>query len=242
VLPVVILAGGLGTRLRDVTGDVMPKALVPVAGRPFLDHKLADLAHAGVQDVLVLVGRHGSAIEEHVAKSENFGLRVRCRSDGDRLLGTGGAVLAALPALPDAFWVTYGDTLLSFDVRDAESAFTSGGRLGLMTVLRNRDRWETSNVDVRDGRVTRYDKGCAPGTHEYLDYGMIALHANAFAGFDGSEPFDLGEVFAGLVERGELTTYEVADRFYDVGTVERLRETESVVAAGRHVVGMVTPE
>jgi NDP-sugar pyrophosphorylase family protein len=186
----------------------------------------------------VLVGRHGAAIEEHVAKSENSGLRVRCRSDGDRLLGTGGAVLAALPKLPEAFWVTYGDTLLSFDVRDAERAFTSGGRLGLMTVLRNRDRWETSNVDVRDGRVTGYDKGCAPGTHEYLDYGMIALDAGAFAGFDGTDAFDLAAVFAGLVQRGELTSYEVVDRFYDVGTVERLRETERVVAAGRRATGV----
>jgi NDP-sugar pyrophosphorylase family protein len=231
---VVILAGGLGTRLRDVTGDVIPKALVPVAGRPFLDHKLAELADAGVEDVLLLVGRHGDAIEQYVAQSDGSHLRVRCRSDGERLLGTGGAVRAALAELPDAFWITYGDTLLAFDVGAAERAFTGSGNLGLMTVLRNRDQWETSNVDVGEGRVTAYDKGASRGTHEFIDYGMIALQRDAFDGFENQDAFDLGEVITGLVQRRLLSAFEVTERFYDVGTIERLRETEHVIAVGRH--------
>jgi NDP-sugar pyrophosphorylase family protein len=234
VLPVVILAGGLGTRLRDVTGDVIPKALVPVAGRPFLDHKLAELADAGVEDVLLLVGRHGDAIEQYVAQSNCTGVRVRCRSDGERLLGTGGAVRAALAELPDAFWITYGDTLLAFDIGAAEGAFAGSGNLGLMTVLRNRDRWETSNVDVSDGHVTCYEKGASPGTHEFIDYGMIALRRDAFGGFEDYHAFELGEVLTELVKRRLLAAFEVTERFYDIGSVERLRETEHVVAGGRH--------
>ncbi|HEU5306226.1 MAG TPA: NTP transferase domain-containing protein, partial [Acidimicrobiia bacterium] len=149
--PVAVLAGGLGTRLREVTGDDLPKVMMPVAGRPFIDHKLRELRDEGARDVLLLLGHGAARVRDHVGDGTSHGLRVEYEDDGDALLGTGGALLRALPRLGERFWVTYGDTLLQVDVARAEAAFDASDALGLMTVLHNRDRWQPSNVVARDG-------------------------------------------------------------------------------------------
>ena len=93
-LPVAILAGGLGTRLRAVSGSTLPKALVPVADRPFIDHKLEELRERGVREIVFLIGHGGDQIRRHVGTGADFGLNVTYLDDGPRLLGTGGAIRA----------------------------------------------------------------------------------------------------------------------------------------------------
>jgi len=119
--PVVILAGGHGTRVQHLTGPDQPKALLPVAGRPFIDFKFASLAAAGVTDVVLLVGQGAAPLREHVGGGEAFGLHVTYVDEADELLGTGGAIARALPKLPEIFWVTYGDTLLDVQLGRVEA-------------------------------------------------------------------------------------------------------------------------
>ena len=96
-LPVAVLAGGLGTRLRSVTGAELPKVLVPVLGRPFVDHKLDELAGAGATRVVFLLGHGAEQVRDHVGDGSRYELDVVCLDDGDELLGTGGALRRALP-------------------------------------------------------------------------------------------------------------------------------------------------
>jgi len=229
VLPVAILAGGLGTRLADRTGGVLPKALVPVAGRPFIDHKLAELAAAGVSEVVLLVGSLAEPIERHVGDGSRAGLSVTYQRDGATLLGTGGALQRALPTLPGTFWVTYGDTLLDVDLAAAQARFDPSRLDAMMTVLENRDRWETSNVDAGDGLVTHYDRRPHPGSHAFIDYGMLLLTHRAFDGLHETPPFDLAPVLDRLIRAGRLGAYVVERRFFDIGTPEHLDETERFV-------------
>ena len=226
MLPVVVLAGGLGRRVQAATRDVVPKVLVNTCGRPFLDFKLLSLQRSGAREVVLLLGRHGDQVESHVGDGSRFGLKVDCRHDGPQLLGTGGSVAAALCGLPERFWVTYGDTLLDFDVAAAESRFSDASSFdGLMTVLHNENRWGRSNVRVGDGFVISY--GEPADDCEFIDYGMIALRAGAFAGLPKDEPFDLGVVFRRMTERRRLGAFEVAQRFHEIGTFEVMQETES---------------
>lgn len=225
MLPVVVLAGGLGTRLRDITGDDLPKALVPVDGRPFIDYKLTGLAHHGVTDVLLLVGSHGEQLREHVGDGSRYGTRVRAIDDGPNLRGTGGAIRSALPELPDAFWITYADTYLEVDVAGAEQRFRDADALGLMTVLHNRDRWEPSNAVVEDGFVVAYGK-MPEGRAEHIDYGMVALRRDAFRDAPRDAAFDLGVIFNELAAAHQLIAFEVTQRFHDIGTPAALTETE----------------
>lgn len=227
MLPVVILAGGLGTRLVEITGDAVPKVLVPVAGRPFISWKLEDLAVQGVTDVLLLVGHHADAIQEYVGDGSAFGLQVRCLDDGDTLRGTGGAIRRALPQLPNSFWVTYGDSLLDVDLAVAESAFAHSGLPGLMTVWHNREALGPSNALVRGGLVVEYAKRPPPEGAEHIDYGMLILTASSLDGQPDDEAFDLGEVLSALAADAELGALEVHDRFYDIGDPEALQATEA---------------
>lgn len=226
MLTVAVLTGGLGTRLRSLTGDVVPKVMAPVLGRPFIDYKLAGLSAAGVERVVLLVAHRGEQIKARVGDGDRYGLQVSYVEDGPARRGTGGALRHALDALDDAFWVTYGDTLLEVPMREAEAAFVASSVEGLMTVLHNRDEYEPSNVRVENGLVVDYAKDPRPPRAEYIDYGMLAFRREAFVAWPDGEAFDLGVVLEALIARRSMLAFEVMERFHDIGTVEALRETE----------------
>jgi MurNAc alpha-1-phosphate uridylyltransferase len=224
----IILAGGLGTRLRPVTGGLLPKVLVPVLGRPFIDYKLRSLAVLGVERVLLSIGEGADQVVAHVGDGSRFGVQVDFIEDGPRLLGTGGAIKRALPRLPATFWVTYGDTLVVADLADIERRIDELPDVtGAMTVLENVDEWETSNVSVLDGRVAAYEKGVPPGSHRFLDYGLLCFAASAFDVVADDTVADLRSVIEPMVAARTMLAARVDERFWDVGTPERLRETEA---------------
>ncbi|TMK38073.1 MAG: nucleotidyl transferase [Actinobacteria bacterium] len=229
--PVAVLAGGLGTRMARRTGPRLPKALLEVAGRPFIDFKLAQLAAEGVTQVVMLLGHGAEAIADHVGDGAAYGLHLDIVPDGEVLLGTGGAVRRAVPQLGDAFWVTYGDTYLSVPMAEVEEGFRCACRQGLMTVFRNRDTWDLSNVALREGLVAEYRKGAAPGTYEYIDYGMSILTTGAFASFPPGTTFDLAEVLQSLIAARELAGFEVEERFYEIGSEAGFQETDTHLRA-----------
>jgi N-acetyl-alpha-D-muramate 1-phosphate uridylyltransferase len=233
-LPVVILAGGLATRLRPIT-QTIPKALVPVAGRPFIDHQLAQLQSYGFTDVVLCVGYRGEMIEDHLRAHPQAGLKVTCVTDWPKLLGTGGAIRQALPLLGRSFMVLYGDSYLLCDFREVERAFSRSAMPALMTVVRNDDQWDKSNASFRDGMVLRYDKKNRVEEMRYIDYGLSALNADVLKQYGEGSAFDLAEVFTGLASAGRLAGLEVQDRFYEIGSPQGLAETEQYLATkGQH--------
>ena len=227
MLPVLVLCGGRGTRLHGITGGEIPKALVPVAGRPFLDHVLANLRDAGLRDVVLSVGFAGDQIRDHIRDGSALDTHVRYVDDGPCLRGTGGAVRDALSELPDTFWVTYGDTLLELDVAEAEATFRAADLPALMTVLHNQDRWGRSNARVRDHRVVAYGKDPVPPGAEHIDYGMLVLGGKLFEHREWPASFDLALALSAAADDGLLAAAEVSRPFHDIGTPDRLRETEA---------------
>jgi N-acetyl-alpha-D-muramate 1-phosphate uridylyltransferase len=222
-LPVVVLAGGLGTRIAAVTGPDRPKALLDVGGEPFLVRRLRELADDGVAEVVLLVGHGAAEVREAIGDGGALGVAVRYVEDGPRLLGTGGAIRAALDVLPERFTLTYGDTFLPVALAPVEAAFTACAQPALMTVLRNDDRWEPSNVEVADGLVTRYEKGQRGMTH--VDYGLLVFERSVFEPYAAGEAFDLGVVLRDLVDARRLAAHEVAERFHEIGTPESYAAT-----------------
>jgi MurNAc alpha-1-phosphate uridylyltransferase len=231
-LPVAILAGGLATRLRPIT-ERIPKALVEVAGRPFIAWQLELLAGYGVREVVLCIGYLGEMLEAEVGDGAPYGLRVRYQYDGPRLLGTGGAIRQALPLLGEAFQVLYGDSYLPIDYAAVGRAFRESGQAGLMTVFHNRGQWDTSNVefDPAAGRIVTYDKHHRTPAMEYIDYGLSAFRADVFAAY-GDEPFDLARVQHELAARGELAGFVAPERFYEIGSHEGLAELDRKLASG----------
>ncbi len=225
MLPVAILAGGVATRLRPLS-ERLPKALVPVAGRPFAEHQAELLRSQGSSRVVWLVGYRADQIETALGDGSRWGMRFEYLNDGPTLLGTGGALLRALPALGDAFFVMYGDSYLQGDFAAVEAVFRASGRAGLMTVYRNDGQWGTSNVEFADGRILRYDKRDLTPDMRHIDWGLGILTPRAFDGFAEGEPLDLARVYQDLLARGELAAFEVSNRFYEIGSPQGFRETE----------------
>jgi N-acetyl-alpha-D-muramate 1-phosphate uridylyltransferase len=229
-LTVAVLAGGLATRLRPVT-ETIPKSLVEVAGRPFAEHQLAWLRSQGIDRVVFCVAYRGEMIREALGDGARWKLSIEYVFDGRPLLGTGGALKRALPALGEAFFVLYGDSLLTCDLAAVERAFVASGRAGLMTVFRNDDRWDRSNVQFEDGRLLRYDKAHQSPDMRHIDYGLGVLTARALARFPPDRPFDLAPVYQQLLADGDLAAVEVSDRFYEIGSPEGLEETRAFLTS-----------
>jgi N-acetyl-alpha-D-muramate 1-phosphate uridylyltransferase len=228
--PVAILAGGVASRMQPRT-ETVPKALLDVAGRPFIEHQLALLRAQQITDVVLCVGHFGDQIEAFVGDGRTWGLRVRYSQDGPVLLGTGGALRRALPILGDVFFVLYGDSYLTCDFSAISRAFAASNRRGLMTVFRNDNRLGASNVLFDHGRILRYDKATPSRDMHHIDYGLAILTAEAIAPYPVDSPFDLVRVYQDLLAAGELAGLEVPDRFYEIGSPEGLRETEALLRA-----------
>jgi NDP-sugar pyrophosphorylase family protein len=230
-LPIVILAGGLATRMGPRT-ETVPKALLPVNGRPFADLQLAWLRSLGVSDVIYSVAHLGDEVREHLGAGGRFGLRIHYVSDGDRRLGTAGALRQVIDcgAVPASFGVINGDSFLTLDLAAIESAFAKSGCPALMTVMRNRDQWDASNAVYSEGRVVVYDKSRPDRWRdrmEWIDYGFTLLTRGAITEHVASgEVADLSDVMRGLSLSGRLAGFEVADRFYEIGSPQGLADLE----------------
>jgi NDP-sugar pyrophosphorylase family protein len=225
-VPVAILAGGLATRL-GATVAALPKALVPVAGRPFIDHQLGLLREAGVRRVVLCIQHFASAIEAHLGDGSAHGLSIAYARDGERLLGTGGALRRALPLLGDACFVLYGDSYLEVPLAPLVESLERSGAWGVMTVLANGGRWDRSNALVEEGRLVRYDKRAPSPGMAHIDYGLALLRREAIARVPAETSYDLSDLYRDLVDEGRMIGFEVTRRFYEIGSPEGLAETRA---------------
>ena len=227
--PVAILAGGLATRLRPLTAQ-LPKALLPVAGEPFLRHQLRLLYSRGIRRVVLSVGHLGEVIQTAFGESTAEGMRIDYSFDGPRLLGTGGALKRALPKLGERFFVLYGDSYLPIDYGKVAQAFLDSRKQGLMTVFKNENRWDKSNVEFDGQEIRRYNKAHPNDKMRHIDYGLGVLRASALANWPQKAPFDLADVYEKLLRTSQLAGFEVAQRFYEIGSPAGLNELEQVLA------------
>lgn len=229
-LPIAILAGGLATRLRPIT-EKIPKLLVEVAGEPFFSHQLRLLKKSGLTHIVLCVGYLGEMIVDRYGDGSKWGVRIDYSFDGPKLLGTGGALIQALPKLGECFYVLYGDSYLPVDYLRIGKYFLRSEKLGLMTVFENRGRYDASNVWFAEGEIKTYDKQSKSPHLHHIDYGLGVFRAQAFDALPRDQPVDLAEVQKALVARGELAGFEIEQRFYEIGSHEGLQELDQLLRA-----------
>jgi len=230
-LPVAILAGGLAKRLRPITEKV-PKLLVEIAGEPFFSHQLRLLKNAGLRRIVLCVGYLGEMIVDRYGDGAKWDVHIDYSFDGPKLLGTGGALIRALPLLGDAFYILYGDSYLPVDYLEVCRSFLSSRRLGLMTVYENQERYDTSNVWFAEGKIKVYDKKNKVPQMHHIDYGLGLLRARALDGWPRDDVVDLAAVYGRLVAQNQLAGYEVKQRFYEIGSPAGLRELDGLLRTG----------
>ena len=230
-----LLAGGLATRMRPMT-EKIPKALLEVAGKPFIEHQLNLFRQNGLKRVVICAGFLGEQIEDFVGDGCQFGLDVVFSMDGPKLLGTAGALRQALHLLGDHFFVVYGDSYLDIPFQPVAEAFHQAQKPGLMVVFRNENQWDTSNVEFRDGAILRYDKKVQTPAMKYIDYGVGLLRAEDIAHWPEEGAFDLADLYSDLVLKQQMAGFEAQNRFYEIGTPAGLAETDAFLKTRKEIL------
>jgi N-acetyl-alpha-D-muramate 1-phosphate uridylyltransferase len=228
MLPVLILAGGLGTRLGELTESI-PKVLVEVANKPFIYHQLKLLESNGIKEIVVALGHFGEKVQNYVEGLDDINMQINYSFDGDKLLGTGGAILNSLTLLSDPFYIMYGDSFLDIDYFEIAKYFLKKDKKALMTVLKNKNHWDRSNIEFSDEKILNYDKENITDRMEYVDYGLGILRKSAFENYSDGEKFDLAELYKKLINRNEMMAFEVKKRFYEVGSFIGINETSEYI-------------
>lgn len=226
----VILAGGLATRLGALS-KTTPKSLVNVAGRPFLEHQLELLRSRGFSDVLLCIGHLGAKIRDFAGNGARFGLRLEYSDDGERPLGTAGALRKALASLAPEFLVTYGDSYLPFDyAAPLHDLVAHPEASGTMAVYANHGRFDASNSEVRGELVVRYEKAALDPALDHIDYGATALRRQVVDALEPGAVIGLDRVQAELARAGGLRALIATERFYEIGSPEGLADLERLLA------------
>lgn len=221
--PIAILAGGLATRLRPLT-ETVPKSLIEINGEPFIAHQLRLLRSAGLSHAVLCAGYLGEMIQAYVGDGSQFGIHVEYSFDGPRLLGTAGALRKAQHLLGERFLVVYGDSYLPCDYCAVDAAMVRSGRKSLMTVFHNEGHFDTSNVEYAGGEIIAYSKKHRTDRMRHIDYGLGVFATSVLDAVPDDRPFDLADLYADLLSQHQLAAYEIATRFYEIGSIAGIEE------------------
>lgn len=221
----VILAGGRGTRLQPIT-DTCPKPVIPIAGRPFLEHTIEMLRDQGVDRFLLLVGHLADVVIDALGDGSRLGVTIEYSVTGPDDL-TSHRLQVAEPLIDDCFLLLYCDNYWPANVAEMWARFVSSGVEGQVTIYANDDGYSRSNVRVEEGRVVAYDPSRAQDGLAGVEIGFAILRKDVvFPLLPSEQALFERAVYPALVERGSLGAYVTRHRYYSVGSHERLPTTE----------------
>ncbi len=222
---VVILAGGLATRLGDITSKT-PKSLIKIKGKPFIDWQLELLKDNGIDEIVMCLGHMSDQIISYTGDGNRYGLKIEFSIEKNQL-GTGGAIANAAPYLYETFGVLYGDSYLPIDYSRIFEAFQAYKKDALMTIYKNVNNSITSNVEYEQTKFFTYSKRLSSESMKYLDYGFSIFKRDLFMHRSNSSKWDLADLQEALAKEKILVPYEVYEKFYEIGSISGILELES---------------
>lgn len=222
---IVMIAGGRGTRLYPLTKSV-PKSLVLINKTPFIIHQIQLFKKNNISKLVLCLGVFQEKIKDFLDNQGKIELDIRYSFENStKLLGTLGALKNASSLLDDEFFLIYGDSYLDTDYQKIYQTFSKSGKLGMMTVYKNKGKLIPSNVSVKDNMVVDYDKSNSK-KFEYVDYGLSIFKKTVLDYFSDDTVLDLHQLIKKLISLNQLTSYEVTERFYEIGSFEGIRDLE----------------
>lgn len=228
-MQIVILAGGIGTRLRPITYKI-PKPMVEICGKPFLEYQLELINKHGLTEALLLVSYLGEQIEEYFGNGSKIGMNLEYSYE-DTPMGTGGALKIAEQKLANEFLLLNGDTLLPLDYGDLIHRFNEANKQGLVVAYSNIESIVPNNllVSESDDIVLDYNKH-DDNEMTHIDAGAVVFKKEILEFIPDGRVCSLEkEIFGQLIERQQLIAYKTDNRFYDMGSMEELRNIEEVL-------------
>jgi len=237
-MQIVILAGGKGTRLASVSGD-LPKALVDVAGKTLLERQLEMVAAQGVTDVLILTGHMGDQIQAFCGDGARWGLNIRC-SQEEAPRGTAGALLDAGADLAERFTVLYGDTVMEVDLNRLAKAHGDHGAAATLFLHPNDHPYDSDLVEIdTESWVSAFHPSPhAPDAElpNLVNAALYVLERDAVLNLSELPPKpDFGKhVFPAMLrQRLPIFGYVSPEYIKDAGTPDRIEKVRQHIQLGR---------
>lgn len=227
-MQIVILCGGKATRLYPLTKKI-PKSMMRFEGKPFLEQQLDLLKKNRIFDIVLCVGYKAEQIKKYFGDGKNFGVEIKYSSDKKKLLGTGGALKKAENLLEDSFLVMWGDSYLPFNFQKAIKFFKKSNKPGLMIVFKNLNKYEPSNVEVKNNLVKSYGKKRKTKKMKYIDYGVSIYRKEVLKYLPRNQVCDLTKLQQVLIKKRQLLAYPAEKRFYQIGSPDGLEELKNYI-------------
>ena len=218
---VIILSGGKGLRVSKLTKKT-PKCLIDINGKPFLYHQLKYLQKYRIKNVILSVGYLSNKINAYVDKEIDF-LNIKIVNDGNKLLGTGGAIMKSLDLLKEKFFVIYGDSYLNFNLNKLKSK----SKFSSMAIFKNDNKYDLSNVDIKKSRFIFYNKTKTKNDCNYIDYGVSYLNKSIFKNEKRYKKFDLSLTLNKASKKNQLKGLIVKKRFYEIGSYDGIKQLKN---------------
>jgi len=227
-MQIVILCGGLATRLGNLTKKI-PKSMVKIKNKPFLEYQIENLKKSSIKDIILCVGHLSEQIEDYFGNGEKFGVNINYSHDGDKPLGPIGALKKAESLLDNSFFIMYGDSYLTLDYQKVFSYYKNQNKLGLMVVYKNYNKIDKSNLIVKNNMIVAYGEKERTQDMIYIDYGTSIIRKKALNFIPKNTFYTTGQLFSDLISKNELLAYEVKERFYHIGNSQALEEFKNYI-------------
>lgn len=222
-MQIVIFCGGLATRLGSLAKKT-PKSMMDINGKPFLKYQIKNVSKFGIKDIVLCVGHLSEQIIDYFENGEKFGVNITYSHDGERPLGPIGALKKAAHLLKNDFFIMYGDSYLSVDFNDVYTFHKKHDKPACMVVYKNQDKYDKSNLIIKENLVVGYGDKDRTKDMIYIDYGTSILSKKTLDSLKEDTFYSTGDFFSKLIKNNELLAYEIKNRFYHIGNPDALEE------------------
>lgn len=242
-LQAIILAGGAGTRLGDLTSTI-PKPMLEVNGKPFLQYIIELLQRNGIKKIVLAIGYLANCFVDYFGTGEKYNVSIQYSIEKD-FMGTGGALFLAKDLLDDNFFVVNGDTYLDIDYQKAYESFLKAKKQGMLVVYDNKDKIASNNIAINGETIIAYAKKevlkrgekvvdvpvvFSEKELEYIDAGVQVFKKSILDYIPGKKFVTLEtEIFPILIKANQLKAFVTEQRYYDMGTPERFAQVKKVL-------------
>lgn len=215
--PVVILAGGLGTRIKKISKR-QPKILLNINKKPFIYYLLNYLISCGVKKVILCTGYGHSNIKKYLEnnKFKFKDLDISLSYEGKKRLGTAGAIKIALDKIKTKFIVLYGDNLFDFDLKNLEKIKLKKNKLGLMVIKKNDSHYIKSNL-IKIKNKFFYNKNFKKA--QFYDFGVMLFKKEIFQKLIKNKKYDLSIVCKKLSDKDQLQYVITKKKLIEIGSI-----------------------
>jgi len=227
------MAGGLATRLRPLTKDI-PKSLISIEGKPFLQHQIELLNYSGVKEIVLCVAYMGKKIDDYFGNGNRFGVKIKYSYEKEKLLGTGGALKLAEPHLNEKFFLIWGDSYVRLNYKEMyDSHLKNSGDFEMtIAIFYNIRCYDKSNIMYEKGKIKKYEKK-SKDKMKYIDAGITVMNKKLLKRIPSGIVFQIEDLFSGLAKEGKMKPFLIKKRYYEIGSLKGLNQFTKFVKRNR---------